>query len=63
MRRERRGRTPPPRDPNLEELERELQETLGMEVAVRARGNRGEVKIRYQRSTQLEEILRRLRRE
>lgn len=63
VRRERRGRTPPQRDPNLEELERELQETLGMEVAVRARGNRGEVRIRYRRSTQLEEILRRLRRE
>ena len=61
VRRRRHGTTTPERDPNLEELERELQDALGMEVAVRARGGRGEVRIRYQRSAQLEEILRRLR--
>ncbi len=61
VRRSRRAQTPTSRDPNLEELERELQETLGMEVAVRPRGERGEVRIRYQRSTQLDELLRRLR--
>ncbi len=56
-----RARTPPSPDPNLEELERELQETLGMEVTVRARGQHGEVRIRYRRGTQLDDLLRRLR--
>ena len=61
VRRRRPGRTLPDRDPNREALERELQAALGMEVAVRAKGDRGEVRIRYQRVAQLEEILRRLR--
>ena len=62
VRRRRPGRTPPERDPNLAELERELQDALGMDVAVRARGGQGEVRIRYRQGDQLEEILRRLRR-
>ncbi len=55
-----RTRNLPERDPNLDALERDLQDSLGMAVAVRGHGRRGELRIRYERLEQLDELLRRL---
>ncbi len=55
------GRDPSPPDPNLQALERELEEVLGLDVRVRDGQRGGEVRIRYRSAAQRDALLERLR--
>ncbi|MEE9301728.1 MAG: ParB/RepB/Spo0J family partition protein [Alphaproteobacteria bacterium] len=48
------------RDPNVAALEEELSVKLGLEVAIRVRGESGRLTIRYRTLDQLDDLLRRL---
>lgn len=56
-------RRPPRKDPNIAALERRLEQALGLEVRIRDRGGRGDLRVAYARSEQLEDLVRRLERD
>jgi ParB family chromosome partitioning protein len=51
------GKSPPRKDPNVEALARDLTEQLGLKVAIRFDGKRGEVRIAYKDLEQLDGLI------
>lgn len=56
-----RGGRPSGKDSNTLALEKEVGEALGLEVDIRAKGEAGEIRIRFGQLEQLEEVCRRLK--
>lgn len=51
------GKSPPRKDPNVEALARDLTEQLGLKVAIRFDGKRGELRIAYKDLEQLDGLI------
>jgi ParB family chromosome partitioning protein len=56
-----RGGRPSGKDPNVQALEAEVAQALGLEVDIKSKGEAGEIRIRYTQLEQLEDVCRRLK--
>jgi ParB family chromosome partitioning protein len=55
------GRKAKPKDADTRALEKDLSDTLGLDVAISHRGGKGDVRIKYTSLEQLDDIVRRLK--